>query len=260
MNKRSWRILIVTLLLMGSTSGLLGYWRTNQRLGLPGVKVVPHPTYGPQEKIIAKDSVYLPERVLDYQSESFPVSQQEYGMLPKDTTYGKRVYKGADGLRVWANVILMGTDRTSIHKPDYCLPGQGWIVDDRRKEETSVLINQPHPYRLPVMKWVVTGSQETTDGRKVEVRGIYVYWFVADKELTDTNLKMLLRLSRNLFLTGVLQRWAYVSYFAICMPGQEEATFDRMKQLIAVAVPEFQLTTGETVSGSMSGSGAPAIP
>ena len=39
---------------------------------------------------------------------------------------------------------------------------------------------------------------------------------------------------------GVLQRWAYVSYFAYCWPGQEDATFARMKQLIAASVPEFQ--------------------
>lgn len=169
-------------------------------------------------------------------------------MLPKDTTYGKRVYKTPDGFRIWANVILMGADRTSIHKPDYCLPGQGWIVDDRRKEEINILIDQPHPYQLPVMKWVTTGFQETTDGRKVELRGIYVYWFVSDKELTDTNFKMFLLLSRDLFLTGVLQRWAYVSCFSVCLPGQEEATCERVKQFIAAAVPEFQLTTGLALS------------
>ena len=25
----------------------------------------------------------------------------------------------------------MGADRTSIHKPDYCLPGQGWTIKDK---------------------------------------------------------------------------------------------------------------------------------
>jgi hypothetical protein len=42
-------------------------------------------------------------------------------------------------------------------------------------------------------------------------------------------------------LKGILQRWAYISYFAPCLPGQEEATFDRMKKLIAASVPEYQL-------------------
>jgi len=49
-------------------------------------------------------------------------------------------------------------------------------------------------------------------------------------------------MARDLIRTGVLQRWAYVSYLAICEPGQEDATFERMKTFIAASVPEFQLT------------------
>jgi len=40
---------------------------------------------------------------------------------------------------------------------------------------------------------------------------------------------------------GVVQRWAYVSYFTVCPPGGEEAAFARMKGLITASVPAFQL-------------------
>jgi len=49
-------------------------------------------------------------------------------------------------------------------------------------------------------------------------------------------------MAKHLLKTGVLQRWAYVSCFAVCPPGSEEATFERMRQFIAASVPEFQLT------------------
>jgi hypothetical protein len=52
---------------------------------------------------------------------------------------------------------------------------------------------------------------------------------------------MMKRLALNLLRTGVLQRWAYVSYFSVCEPGQEDATFARMEKLIAASVPAFQL-------------------
>jgi hypothetical protein len=39
-----------------------------------------------------------------------------------------------------------------------------------------------------------------------------------------------------------LDRWAYISFFSVCQPGQQDAAFERMKKLIAAAVPEFQLT------------------
>jgi hypothetical protein len=46
----------------------------------------------------------------------------------------------------------------------------------------------------------------------------------------------------NLATKGVLQRWAYISCGAVCPVGQEDATFERMKTMIAAAAPEFQLT------------------
>ena len=40
---------------------------------------------------------------------------------------------------------------------------------------------------------------------------------------------------------GVLDRFAYISYFAVCLPGQEDAAFERLKQLMVESVPLFQL-------------------
>jgi hypothetical protein len=39
----------------------------------------------------------------------------------------------------------------------------------------------------------------------------------------------------------VLQRWAYISYFAPCVPGTEDATFERVCDLIRTTIPEFQI-------------------
>ena len=44
---------------------------------------------------------------------------------------------------------------------------------------------------------------------------------------------------------AMLQRWAYVSYFALCAPGDEDATFLRLSRLVAASVPEFQLAAGD---------------
>ena len=94
---------------------------------------------------------------------------------------------------------------------------------------------------MQVAKWTITNFIQNTDGQKQEVRGLYVFWFVAKNEETDSHWQRIWWLTRDLLTTGVLQRWAYVSYFAVCQPGQEDATFDRMKKLIAASVPEFQL-------------------
>ncbi len=109
------------------------------------------------------------------------------------------------------------------------------------KRIVNIPIGGATPYQLPVSEWKVSGVFQQPDGQKVKVNGIYVFWFVADNEQTPDHFKMMKRLALNLLRTGVMQRWAYVSYFSVCEPGQEDATFSRMEKLIAASVPEFQL-------------------
>jgi hypothetical protein len=88
---------------------------------------------------------------------------------------------------------------------------------------------------------VASKNIETPDGQKQEIRGVYVFWFVADNEQTTGNVQLQCYLVKDLLLAGVLQRWAYISFFAVCLPGQEDAAFARLYKLIAASVPEYQL-------------------
>ena len=94
---------------------------------------------------------------------------------------------------------------------------------------------------MPVSEWKVSGVVQQPDGQKVRIGGVYVFWFVADGVETPSHFQMMKQFALHLLRTGVLQRWAYVSYFSICEPGQEDATFARMEKMIAASVPEFQL-------------------
>src|SRR5271170_6616769 len=95
------------------------------------------------------------------------------------TPASRNGFTSPDGFWVNANVVLMGTDRTSIHKPEFCLPGQGWNIDDAQSLKDLIHIAGPTAFDLPVMKLVATG-EALVNGQRVSERGIYVYWFVAD--------------------------------------------------------------------------------
>jgi hypothetical protein len=233
----------VALAMIGTTAGFLMYWKSNQRLGKPGVKVGATPLYDEKGKTIATESVLLPDTVAGYGSRLLPVTSAELNTLPKDTTYGKRLYEHRDGFQVQTSVVLMGTDRTSIHKPQFCLTGQGWSID--KSELTSVKVDSPMPYELPVMKLTTAIQVKDKSGKPITVRGIYVYWFVADDRLTAEHGERMISMAKTLASRAVLERWAYVSFFAKCWPGQEEATYDRIQNLITASVPEFQLAAGE---------------
>ena len=231
MKHRQWLIFCIAFGLIAGTAGALSWARANQRLGQPGLYATPIPG-----SVMMK--INLPERVLDFTSTNVPEAPIDLGYLPPDTSYAERCYFNSDGPPIYATVVLMGADRTSIHKPDYCLPGQGWTIKD--KSVMDIPVAGARNYSLPVAKWVIANSFQTPDGQKQAVGGIYVFWLVADREETPDNYQRMWWMGRDLLRTGVLQRWAYVSYFSACAPGREEATFERMKDLIAHSVPEYQ--------------------
>ena len=213
-----------------------------QALGQPGLRLAAMELRNEDSQVVRTNGVALPAQVFDCTSSLSPVTKLELEWLPPDTTYGRRRYTFSDKTWIESSVVLMGQDRTSIHKPEYCLPGQGFTIDLR--EQVAIPIRQPHAYDLPVMKLTTSKTAHDRNGREVPLRGVYIYWFVADGKLATRHLDRMWMMTKGLLSEGELQRWAYVSYFAICKPGDEVATFDRMAKFIAESVPKFQTTTG----------------
>jgi hypothetical protein len=232
MNRQKWILFVVALGAMAGAAGLLATFRDHPRLGQPGIKAEPIPG-----SLVMK--IDLPDHVLEFTSTNVPEPKNVVDFLPPDTSFAGRIYTAPDGFWVQSTIVLMGADRTSIHKPEYCLPGNGWSIGT--KSVANIPVAGPTSYQLPVAKWVLGQTLQAPDGRKQQVSGLYVFWLVADGEQTPDNNQRMWWLARDLVRTGVMQRWAYVSYFAVCEPGQEDAAFARMEKLIAASVPDFQI-------------------
>jgi hypothetical protein len=238
----SWKPFVAALLVIALGAVALVYFRAHQKLGAPGVKVVAVPLRDESGKPMTTQSVPLPEHVLDFHSKPMTISEDQLKQLPADTTYGRRGYWLDNAFIVSASVVLMGADRTSIHKPEFCLPSNGFRVETRGTDE--IQIDSPRPYRLPVMKWRVSLQTRDSNGRPATYGGLYIFWFVADNELTREHSGRMLSIAKRMLAKGELQRWAYVSYLVTCAPGGEEAAYAKVKPLIAASVPQFQLATG----------------
>ena len=79
-------VLFLTVLgLIGATVGVLAHAKSNQKLGLPGIKTRPLP--GSQNL-----EVLLPETLPGYQSLPLIQAAVVTNMLPRDTSYGQRVF------------------------------------------------------------------------------------------------------------------------------------------------------------------------
>jgi hypothetical protein len=230
--KRSQIILAALVILMvGGTALALTQIRSGRKLGEPGVKTQPRTDSKNLE-------ILLPEVIPGYASEISTQSETELLKLPPDTSFRVRVYQAPDGFFSQVSVVTMGSDRSSIHKPQICMTGQGWTIDDSASRQEDIQMDKPFPYVLRVNKLVASNTAK--DGQTV--RGLFVYWFVDANHLTaSANQWMLWWLPRDLLLHGVLERWSYISYFTVCPPGAEDVAFGRLKQFIAESVPEYQL-------------------
>src|SRR5690606_6084532 len=147
---RTWFIGGACLLLIAGAALVLHRFQSSHRLGEPGVRVVDVGLVDENGEAATERSIHLPETLPGYTSAPEPVTRLELEWLPPDTTFGRRRYRNPEGFEVFVSGVLMGTDRTSIHKPEYCLPGQGFQITTRSRR--TIGIERPHAYELPVTR------------------------------------------------------------------------------------------------------------
>lgn len=237
---------VVTLAMIFGSAALVAFFQSNLKLTPSPVKMEDEPMPGidststDKEKshfIVGTNRVYLPEKIVDFESKLIPVEKAEYETLPKDTTYGRRLYRAADGFEIVNMVVLMGADRTSIHKPEYCLEGTGWRIDTA--ERIEIPMDKPVSYTLPATKLMLSGYLVDQQNQKQLRRGIFIYWFVAHDRITAEHRSRMWSVAKHRLITGEIQRWAYIIYFSTCFPGEEEKTFERMVSFIRESLPQY---------------------
>jgi hypothetical protein len=241
MKTAKWVVFAVALGMMAATAGWLKEFRGRHLLGAPGVRVDRVPIYDEKTNLVSTQSVVLPASVLGIPSWPLPIGTTEINALPKDTIFGRRYYRspGSD-FGVQIGVVLMGTDHTSIHQPQYCLYAQDWDVTST--ERIGLHMERPFAYDIPAIK-LTASRQLQNNGRTLEC--IYVYWFVSGDKITAEEGSRLWSMWKTMLRKGELERWAYISYFVTCLPGGEQATFKRLERFIQASAPEFQLVTGQ---------------
>jgi hypothetical protein len=249
MKRSKWVVLAVALGMMAATGVYLAKVYQRVPLGAPGVKVGPGLLFNELNHLVARQCVVLPEVVLGIKGSTLPVTQAELDALPKDTTFGRKKYLGRNDFNVVTSVVLMGTDRTSIHDPHFCLEAAAWHIE--KTENVLLPMDRPHPYEVPALR--LTASTMALDEFKqpIQVRGIYIYWFVTDDKITAGQGTRLWSLAKTMLERRELERWAYISYFATCLPGHEEATFAELERFIRASAPEFQTVTGPPPTGRL---------
>ncbi len=80
-----------------------------------------------------------------------PVSESEKVILPADTEFAKKIYSDGLGNDIHCQIVLAGAEKRSIHRPEVCLPAQGWTI----KSGEVVPVKLADGKTLEVMKLTV---------------------------------------------------------------------------------------------------------
>lgn len=186
----------------------------------------------------------LPERIGGFTGTEQEVSEGELALLPKDTEFAKMLYEDGTGNSISCQIVLSGSDRRSIHRPEICLPGQGWSI--RSSEAINVPLASGNDLRVTKLR-LVREVEVAPDVRRT-LPMVFLYWFVGDNMTTHDHLERVLRTNLDLLLHNRMHRWAYVIVSAPVLQGfvpgglDEPQTVERLTSFIREVIPYFQKT------------------
>jgi EpsI family protein len=135
------------------------------------------------------------------------LSKQERDVLPKDTEGVRRVYKDKEGNEIHCSVILAGKDVSSIHRPEVCLPGQGWKIMSKEVEDIPTPAAPGGRLQVMRMNTSLTLPQET--GKTTVSYFVFIYWFVGKDRLTPHHWQRIFWTSKDRVFHNRNHRWAY---------------------------------------------------
>ncbi len=162
----------------------------------PGVKLV-------------NGQLYLADKVGDWTGgELGGLSKAEKDILPPDTEGARRVFKDKDGRELFCSIVLAGREVTSIHRPELCLPGQGWKIENEYAQKVPVATAPGGA--LEVMRMNATRSIPLPDGRTGHYGSVFVYWFVGKDRVTAYHWQRILWTALDRVFHNTNHRWAYV--------------------------------------------------
>lgn len=139
-------------------------------------------------------SVRLTE-IVGCKSNPVEVSEAERHVLPDDTQFDKRMYTAPDGTWFQVSMVFGGKSKSSIHRPEMCLPAQGFQMTD------------PRTINGGGVDWhVVTLAQ-----KDAPPMGFAYTFFNQDGYRTSSHLRRIFRDVWDRSIRGRIDRWVMVT-------------------------------------------------
>ena len=184
----------------------------------------------------------LPEYVGRWYGTDQQITERERQVLASDTEFARRLYTDGAGNQVFASIVLSGHDLdNSIHRPERCLPAQGWTIADSRQLDIPISGGQ----KLKVIRLRNVAPVSAQNGKISSIYNLNYYWFVGYRHLTASHLERTFLDIQDRILKGYNQRWAYVTVVSTITKGlmpfglSEEQTDKMIQEFIRGIFPQI---------------------
>lgn len=157
----------------------------------------------------------------------------ERQLLPKDTLLVRKRYRRTGSPPISVAMVFSGGSRSSIHRPEICTVGQGFIIT------RSVILPVPVSGRAPLEVTSIDLEKKTARGG-AGASLLMAYWFEGGQgRETPSHTRRILWMAADRILQGNPIRWAYVS---VQMPGSvpPSLTRQRVTEFIGKLQPELR--------------------
>ena len=129
-----------------------------------------------------------------FSSEPVAISEAERTILPADTVIDKRRYRSSDG-EFLVSAVVGGRSKSSIHRPELCLPAQGFQMTLPRTVEAGDA------------EWHVV----TLARREASSMGFAYTFFNQDGYRTSSHLRRIFRDVWDRSMRGRIDRWVMLT-------------------------------------------------
>ncbi|MCL1920115.1 MAG: exosortase-associated EpsI family protein [Kiritimatiellaeota bacterium] len=155
------------------------------------------------------------------------VSLGEMRDLPADTTILKRTYRSAGGESYAVSVVISGRNRSSIHRPELCLPAQGFVMLGTATRPLRIVGGHPREAR-------VISAQRSASTQQFS----HVYWFVSREHETTSHAGRILTDMWDRSIRNRINRWAMVAIYA-STPLDTPESMEAFETFLGILYPQI---------------------
>lgn len=178
----------------------------------------------------------LPSTIGHWQGKDEAVTEKEITTLGPETEFARKVYSNDRNDEIHVSIVLGGHDmNTSIHRPERCLPAQGWTIVNSSK--LTIPVQVPEDELLKVTRLYNLRPIQNKEGHPFKIYSLNYYWFVGSTETTASHFTRTLFDVRDRLLKGYNQRWAYITVAAVLKNEVAPERDQQIKEFIQELVP-----------------------